>query len=410
MSNSVKVLVKSFILLVYIFIILSILESHYVIGNECAARVYYYPLCKLDYFLIISVGIIMCLLSINFIRVSKFQRCIECSIYSIVNIMAIVFGNTIISSRTEDWPDYYRVTTVKDEPSKNILSGYIENTDSIYIIIEGLISEHLNLEKYSYKVWATKTKELVGVETCEHFNDYDYLIHEINILEYLNWHLLKKISKRIDVKLMNELRLDIAMDDTLLYSQYDFLDAYFTNQSTRYDHCGICIEQKTIINENLQDFYYVLARVSSNFKPRKITQMNDYTYDCPDIDEKIIEEEYRRFISECILTYDDEPRSSAEIELITTRLTDEYKAWTYFIDHRDKVEEQLTGHLKRVWAYGTKVWKLNRIRQLKNEFECFGTMSELDYSLSLQDCNYTELMNYRSLSSAWEEYEKFHDL
>ena len=73
MSNSVKILAKSFILLIYIFIILSILESHYVTGDECASRVYYYPLGKLDYFLIISVGIIMCLLSVYFIRISQFQ-------------------------------------------------------------------------------------------------------------------------------------------------------------------------------------------------------------------------------------------------------------------------------------------------------------------------------------------------
>lgn len=113
MSNSVKIIAKSFILLIYIFIIVSILETHYVTGDECAARVYYYPLGKLDYFLIISVGVIMCLLSINFIRVSKFQRCIECSIYSITIIMAIVFGNTIISSRTEDWPETYKVKPIE---------------------------------------------------------------------------------------------------------------------------------------------------------------------------------------------------------------------------------------------------------------------------------------------------------
>ena len=286
MSNSVKILVKSFILLVYIFIILYILKSHYVTEYECVARIYYYSLGRWEYILISIVGIIMLSISLYVIHTTRRMRVIEVLVYTLIISAVLIFGNEILSSRTENWPDYYRVTTVKNEPSKNILSGYIENKDSIYIIIEGLISEHLNTEKYSYKVWATKTKELVGVETCMHFNDYDYLNHEINILDYLNWHLLKKISKRIDVKLMNELRLDIAMADTLLYTQYDFLDAYFTNQSTRYDHCGICIEQKTIINENLQDFYDVLARVSSNFKPRKITQMNDYPYDCPDIDER----------------------------------------------------------------------------------------------------------------------------
>lgn len=119
MSNSVKILAKSFILLIYIFIILSILESHYVTGDECASRVYYYPLGKLDYFLIISVGIIMCLLSVYFIRISQFQKRIECSIYSIIIFITIVFGNTVISSRTEDWPETYKVKPVENSLCKD---------------------------------------------------------------------------------------------------------------------------------------------------------------------------------------------------------------------------------------------------------------------------------------------------
>lgn len=126
MSNSVKILAKSFILLIYIFIILSILESHYVTGDECASRVYYYPLGKLDYFLIISVGIIMCLLSVYFIRISQFQKRIECSIYSIIIFITIVFGNTVISSRTEDWPETYKVKPVENSLCKT-MRNYIEN-------------------------------------------------------------------------------------------------------------------------------------------------------------------------------------------------------------------------------------------------------------------------------------------
>jgi len=75
---------------------------------------------------------------------------------------------------------------------------------------------------------------------------------------------------------------------------------------------------------------------------------------------------------------------------------------------RQKTENCLSGKIKDAWAYNTKVWKLNRIRQLKNEFSCYGTMSELDYTLSLQDCNYTALMNYHSRSKAWDDYKKEH--
>lgn len=70
MSNSVKFIIKTFILLVYLITQIIILGSHYVAIGECASRIYYYPLDRWDYILIISIGIIIYLLSIRFIRAS----------------------------------------------------------------------------------------------------------------------------------------------------------------------------------------------------------------------------------------------------------------------------------------------------------------------------------------------------
>ena len=393
---------KVVLVIVFILSILFIISTHYVESGECVERVYYYPLETRDYAIIIFIGIIVLFSSLHYIMTNKFQRWIECSIYCTIIIITIVFGNSILASRTIEWPDTYKVSSIENKPSENILSEYIENNDSIYNIVEELIARHLNSEKYSYRVWETKAKELVGVETCTHFNDYNYLGHEINILDYLNWHLLKRISLHLDSIQMNEIRMDIVMADSLLYAQYDFLDVYFSHYSTRYDNCGMCIEQKNIINENLQDIYIVITEGISNFYPRKITQMDNYPYECPDVDDDIIEKEYQRFSSECIPMYNDEPRSPLEIKQVTSRLDNEHKLWKRFIANRNSVETNLSGNLKRVWAYATKVWKLNKLRQLKNEFECYGTMSELDYQLSLHDCNYTELMNYTNYSTELE--------
>lgn len=113
MSNSVKIVAKSVILLIYIFIILSILESHYVIGNECAARVYYSPLGRWDYILIPLVGIIMLSISLYFIHTSLRMRVLEILLYSSIIISILICGNDILASRTEDWPETYKVKPIE---------------------------------------------------------------------------------------------------------------------------------------------------------------------------------------------------------------------------------------------------------------------------------------------------------
>lgn len=143
----------------------------------------------------------------------------------------------------------------------------------------------------------------------------------------------------------------------------------------------------------------------SKFQPRRITQMDNAYYECPNIGDSLIEEEYQRFISECVLKYQGVVRPEAEREQIMNNLLIEKMKWSEFVVHRELVESLISGDLKSIWAYETKVWKLNKLRQLKNEFECYGTMSELDYKLSLQNCNFIELMNYRSFSSEWKNHE-----
>lgn len=279
----------------------------------------------------------------------------------------------------------------------HIISG---NKDSVFCVIERNISCYMDTMNYSYEAWSDKIEELYGTETCMHYNDYDYLNHECNIIDYLNWHLINKISQYKNKALMDGILTAIDMIKCL-YSLQNRLIGIMCDNNTIYDEHGLYLEFNNIINENLKDIYLTLS--DRKIEKRRITKTDEYPYECPAITDDIVDIVYQRFITEHIKNLDYEIQ-----ELIQSKgiLADELALWESFMAQRQAIENSLSGKIKDVWAYNTKVWKLNRIRQLKNEFSCYGTMSELNYTLSLQDCNYTELMNYHSLSKACDDYEK----
>ncbi len=282
----------------------------------------------------------------------------------------------------------------------HIISG---DKDSAFCAVEHSISCYLDSANYSYEAWSAKTEELFGMSTCTHDNDYDYLNHECNMLDYLNWHLINEISHYENKSLMDGIEASIDITKSLYSLQDKLIGMMFDNNNTIYDGYGLYLELNKVINENLKDIYLTLS--DRKIEKRRITQTDDYPYECPTICDDIIDMVYQQFITEYIQNLDCQTRDLIHSKGI---LADELDMWESFIAQRQKVENSLSGKIKETWAYNTKVWKLNRIRQFKNEFSCYGTMSELDYALSLQDCNYTELMNYHSLSKAWDYYEKGH--
>ncbi len=106
--------------LIFLFIIVSyiIFMSHYVAFGECAARLYYKPLDVTDYILLLIVGIVLLSISLRYIRTNKAVRYIEVSIYSIIMMFILVFGNEILASRTIDWPETYKV-----QPLESVNTG-----------------------------------------------------------------------------------------------------------------------------------------------------------------------------------------------------------------------------------------------------------------------------------------------
>lgn len=340
MRNSFRVIIKVFIFLTFLIIILSLFSSHYFEGDECA-------------------------------------------------------------SRKEDRPERDSVTTI-EKPVAKIMCENIEHKDYVFNKIEEIVQNNLTQETYSYNQWEHKTTELIGVETCEHSSDFEYQNHKCNILDYLNWHLIKKISHYGNEDLINGINNSILMTDSLILVQYDLMENLFENEDLRYDFYGLALEFKSLINDELIAIQSVLS--DGTFKPKKITQINEYTYECPSIRDDIITKEYQRFITEYIPKSDGKVRSASQVSDLIDLLSIERTMWEIFIKGRKHTEILLSGKNKDVWGYNTKVWKLNKIKQLKNEFECYGTMSGLDYSLSLGDCNYSELMNFHSLSKAREDY------
>lgn len=77
--------------------------------GECAARIYYYPLGRWDYILILLVGIILLSLSLYFIHTSLRMRIIEGLLYLCIIITTLTLGNDILASRTIDWPETYHI-------------------------------------------------------------------------------------------------------------------------------------------------------------------------------------------------------------------------------------------------------------------------------------------------------------
>ena len=86
--------------------------SHYVEVGECVARVYYKPLDIADCILLPIVGTELLCLSLQYIRTNKAVKYIEVSIYSIIIMLTLVFGNEILALRTIDWHETYQVQSI----------------------------------------------------------------------------------------------------------------------------------------------------------------------------------------------------------------------------------------------------------------------------------------------------------
>lgn len=79
-------------------------------------------------------------------------------------------------------------------------------------------------------------------------------------------------------------------------------------------------------------------------------------------------------------------------------------------ENKKKIRSLIREDAVNAFDNGTRRLKINRLRQLKNEFENYGTMSGSVRSCLLSDtCTYQQLMAYPNFSMKWEEYLKIHN-
>lgn len=411
MRNLVKFVIKVFILIVYLIAILFILESHYVAMGECAARVYFYPLGRCDYLLIPLMGIALLSISLYLIPVSIRLRIIEVFIYASIIIATLLMGNDILASRTIDWPEKYKAQPIVKNVSindavnghheRNNLLGFITNKDSVFLIIEGKIISELHLQEYSYSAWKDKTYELFTPSIYD-YNDFDYISIENNILAYLNWHLVHRIAGISEID-KETLKRENSITDSLLKAQYGLINKLFIEEDNRYAYCSIKNEMLSIRNYNLENLFNVFTIPSFTYKQWKITELDSSHVECGEIEDSQISKEYLRFIMEDVPYLDDCPRMNISDVLYALEI--EKTKWEELIKYRNSVEKYLTGTKRNVWHYGTKLLKINKIIQLKNGFDSYGTQSEETIKILLnEDYNYSQIMAYPSFSAEWKKY------
>ncbi len=164
MNRTIRYIIKGCILIAYLIILAFILNSHYIESGECALRVYYYPLDRCDYVMIALIGITMLLSSLHYIRTNKYLRWLESSIYCSIIIITIVFGNSIIASRTIDWPDKYHPTSYNMEKrietqlmgmwTYHAGNGDSDNflTDTITFVQDNLFYNEDGIFQYTYHI------------------------------------------------------------------------------------------------------------------------------------------------------------------------------------------------------------------------------------------------------------------
>ena len=249
MNRTIRYIIKVCILVTYLIILAFVLNSHYIESGECASRVYYYPLYRWDYVMIALIGITMLLSSLHYIRTNKYLRWLECSIYCSIIIITIVFGNSILASKTMDWPDKYKARNI------NVL-----NKDNTAI--------RDTITNVYYKVFHTPDNQRKQIATYERI----YLINQDTIFHIKEDFLKKSINTDSLNKVFDRTFSQIFyLDDsrqksvggyyyrTIIFSQYNLItwhiSSYCKEKSQEYSPHGDCENYFITTLQNDDDFF-----------------------------------------------------------------------------------------------------------------------------------------------------------
>lgn len=230
-------------------IIVFILNSHYVKMGECVSSVYYCPLDSWDSVIIALIGIIMLIFSIHFIGSNKYQKWLECSIYCSIIFITIVFGNSIIASRTIDWPDKYKARNI------NVL-----NKDNTAI--------RDTITNVSYNEFQTTDNKRKLITTYEriYLTNHDTIFHIKE--DFLNISInTDSLNKVFDQTFSHIFYLDDSRQKsvggyyyhTIIFNQYNLItmhiSSYCKEKSQEYSPHGDCENYFITTLQNDDDFF-----------------------------------------------------------------------------------------------------------------------------------------------------------
>lgn len=297
-------------------------------------------------------------------------------------------------------------TSVNGFYKKNLFDT--NNKTELFAQIESVVDSVMKTSKVAYKmrslkdysVWDSITYSLYSPKLFNHSSDSDWAKHQNGIMEYLNWHYRNVINSLLnDAKLEREMNIEMSLVDSLLTAQYRWLRSHFdttqeplgTASNLKYFH--IENELLTIQNICLKELLNGLTDSTYN-----------RTYPTP-LPSLLFEKEYHHILFDRIPYY---PNDSIYCENIDrANFNAEIQAWNRLITQRDVISELLNGTLKNSYEYGTYLFTFNRLRQLKNEFETYGTMSSDTRKNTLSNtCTYEELITYPNFTIKWNEYLK----
>lgn len=249
MNRIIRYMLKGCILITYLIILVFILNSHYIEFGECTIRVYYSPLDRWDYVMIALIGITMLLSSLRYIRANKYLRWLESSIYCTIIIITIVLGNSILASRTIEWPDKYAARNI------NVL-----NKDNTAI--------RDTITNVSYNEFQTTNNKRKLITTYERI----YLINHDTIF-HIKEDFLKKtvntdsLNKVFDQTFSQIFYLDDSRQKsvggyyyrTIIFSQYNLItwhiSSYCKEKSQEYSPHGDCENYFITTLQNDDDFF-----------------------------------------------------------------------------------------------------------------------------------------------------------
>lgn len=282
------------------------------------------------------------------------------------------------------------------------------NKDSLFNAIEIAVDfsiktsalDYDSQTKRGYLLWDSITKEIYNPENFVHSSDSDWALHENGILEYLNWHLWKILVPFIgDQSVVNRMQEEIEVTDSLLKAQYEWFRNHFdatqqwigTAQNLKY--YSIENEMLRIQNQNMQEILEAVTDSTYNKSvPHKIPMV-------------LLEREYNNILTNRIPYYENDSIYNEAKDRAS--FMSELEIWTHLLRQRQIISNIIRKDAKTAFNIGTYRLMFNRLRQLKNEFEAYGSISSDMRSVLFSDsCTYDELMEYPNFTTKWNEYLK----